>query len=268
MIVRTSISVVVPVYNEKRTIDQLLRRLLAGPYPDKEIIVVDDGSSDGTAEILKKWRQVPGVVVLRHEVNRGKGSAIRTGLALARGEVTIIQDADLEYDPNDMPLLVDKILDGEADVVYGSRYLAPAAPLPWTKFRLAVAFLNFLVRLLYGQRITDEATCYKAFRTSLLLAMDLKSERFEFCPEVTAKVCRLGHKIIEVPISYNPRTVEEGKKINWRDGWLAIWTLFKWRFARLPAGKPAGTILLPIEKDAGPDVEPVLAGVRASGDSI
>ncbi len=226
------LSVLVPVYNEKQTLDQVLRRLLAGPYPDKEITLVDDGSSDGTDQLLEKWREVPGIVVVKHDCNRGKGAAIRTGLALARGEVTIIQDADLEYDPNDMPLLVDKILEGEADVVYGSRYLAPAAPLPWTKFRLAVAFLNFLVRLLYGQRITDEATCYKAFRTSLLRAMDLQAERFEFCPEVTAKVARAGYKIYEVPTPYYPRGFDEGKKIKWKDGVQAIWTLVKYRFVK------------------------------------
>jgi 4-amino-4-deoxy-L-arabinose transferase-like glycosyltransferase len=227
------LSVIVPVYNEQATVHQLLTRLSAGPYENKEIIVVDDGSSDGTAAVLEQWRDLPGLVLLRHERNSGKGCAIRTGLAHARGEITIIQDADLEYDPADMPALVEIIRRGESDVVYGSRYLA-GARLPWSKFRVAVTLLNWMVRILYGQRITDEATCYKAFRTQLLRDLDLRATRFEFCPEVTAKVCRTGHKIVEVPISYTPRSEQQGKKIRWRDGWQAIWTLLVWRFKRCP----------------------------------
>ena len=236
------LSVIVPVFNEERTISELLRRLLSGPYtaPEMEVVLVDDGSFDGTAQILDSFRDCPGVTVIHHDRNRGKGAAIRTGLTQARGEVTVIQDADLEYDPRDLPRLVEVIRRGEAEVVFGSRYLE-GPPLPWTRFRAAVVVLNWFVRLLYGQRLTDEATCYKAFRTKLLRQMDLRAKRFEFCPEVTAKACRLGHRILEVPISYAPRGVADGKKINWRDGVQAFWTLLVWRFRRIGPRKRLGT---------------------------
>ncbi len=224
------LSVIVPVFNEERTLDQLLRRLAAAPYADKQIIVVDDGSVDGTALILRGWEAKPGILVLRHASNRGKGAAVRTGLVHAQGEITIIQDADLEYDPWEFPRLVEIIDRREGEVVYGSRYLAPGTPLPWNRFRLAVVLLNRFVRLLYGQRLTDEATCYKAFRTKLLRSLDLKAERFELCAEITAKICRLGIPIVEVPISYRPRTSREGKKIGWRDAVETFWTLLRWRF--------------------------------------
>jgi glycosyltransferase involved in cell wall biosynthesis len=234
------LSVVVPVYNEERTVEALLSKLMLGPYPDKEVIIVDDGSQDATPRLLKRWADHPGVQVIHHERNLGKGAAVRTGLGCARGLITIIQDADLEYDPEDYPQLVERIRCGETDVVYGSRYLAAKQRLPWTKFRVAVWFLNTLVRLLYGQRITDEATCYKALRTSLLRDLNLQAIRFELCAEITAKVCRLGIPIVEIPISYHPRSQSDGKKIRWRDGWEAIWTLLKWRI--LPCktrwGKP------------------------------
>jgi dolichol-phosphate mannosyltransferase len=228
------LTVIIPVYNEEGTVEELLRRVRDGPYPNKEVIVVDDGSGDGTAEILRPWRDVPGFVVLRHAQNRGKGSAIRTALARAHGHITVIQDADLEYDPADYPLLVEPIRRGECEVVYGSRYLRRAGGVPWTKFRLAVVVLNLLVRLLYGRRLTDEATCYKAFRTDLLRHLDLRAERFEFCPEVTAKLCRLGQRIAEVPIGYHPRPGKAGKKIGWRDIRPTLWTLLKWRFLPFP----------------------------------
>jgi dolichol-phosphate mannosyltransferase len=170
----------------------LLRRVAAGPYHDKEVLVIDDGSSDATPRLLEAWADRPGFRVLRHAKNQGKGTAVRTGLAHARGEVTIIQDADLEYDPADYTRLVEPIRRGEAEVVYGSRYLAPTRRLPWTKFRVGVMVFNGMVRVLYGQRTTDEATCYKAVRTSLFRALDLQAVRFELCPEMTAKLCRLG----------------------------------------------------------------------------
>jgi dolichol-phosphate mannosyltransferase len=230
------LTVLVPVFNEERTVEAVLGRLQEGPYPDKEVIVVDDGSTDATPRILANWAERPGFLLLRHDRNRGKGSAIRTGLARARGEITIIQDADLEYDPADFPRLVEVIRRGESEVVYGSRYLNPSPSLPLTRFRLAVGFFNLLVRVLYGQRLTDEATCYKAFRTSLLRRLDLQATGFEFCPEVTAKVCRQGHRIAEVPIAYRPRSLADGKKIGWADGWLAVWTLLKYRFWCKPTG--------------------------------
>jgi glycosyltransferase involved in cell wall biosynthesis len=224
------LTVVVPVFNEERTVQTVLQRLAEGPYPDKQVVVVDDGSTDATPLLLRTWAGRPGLLLLRHECNRGKGAAVRTGLAHARGQITIIQDADLEYDPIDFPLLVEIIRRGESDVVYGSRYLSTARPQAWTRFRLGVCCLNLLVRLLYGQRLTDEATCYKAFRTSFLRKLALQSTGFELCPEMTAKVCRLGHHIVEVPINYHPRTAAEGKKIGWRDAWSAAWTLLKYRF--------------------------------------
>jgi glycosyltransferase involved in cell wall biosynthesis len=181
--------------------------------------------------ILEGWKGHPRVEFLRHPYNRGKGAAIRTALDHARGRFVIIQDADLEYDPQDYPCLIEPLLRGQAEVVYGSRYLQrdKAGRRPMRLFRFGVSLLNLCVRLIYGVRLTDEATCYKAFPTSLLRRLDLQCQRFEFCPEVTAKICRLGWKILEVPIHYDPRTVQAGKKIRWPDGWEALATLWKWR---------------------------------------
>ncbi len=230
---RPWLSVIVPVYNEVGTVDKLLRRLRDGPYPEKEVIVVDDGSSDGTTSVLQDLAAQEGFIVLRHSQNRGKGAAVLTGLAQVRGQIVIIQDADLEYDPADFPALVERVCQEERIAVYGSRYLRPLVPLPWSRYRLAVTLLNFLVWLLYGRRLRDEATCYKVLRTDLLRRLCLTSRRFEFCAEVTAKLCRLGIPIVEVPISYHPRTVGQGKKITWRDVWPTIWALLKWRFLPL-----------------------------------
>lgn len=223
------LSVIVPIYNERATVEQIVARVLAAPY-QKQIILVDDGSTDGTRELVEKYRARAGFDVVLQPKNVGKGAAIRAALPLIRGQAVIIQDADLEYDPNDYPLLVEIIRKGYADVVYGSRYLSYKATLPWTKFRVGVHLLNWLVRLLYFRRITDEATCYKAFRTGVIRGLSLKCERFEFCPEVTAKCLNRGYQIIEVPIYFKHRTVQEGKKIGWRDAFEAAWTLFKYRF--------------------------------------
>jgi glycosyltransferase involved in cell wall biosynthesis len=159
-------------------------------------------------------------------------------LAAARGDVTLIQDADLEYDPDDYPKLVEPIRNGDADVVYGSRYRCQENYLPWTPNRVCVHLLNVMVRMLYRQRITDEATCYKVFRTDLLRRLDLQCERFEFCPEVTAKVCRAGVPIREVPIRFHPRFAADGKKIRWKDGVEAVWTLLRWRLKRWRPARP------------------------------
>jgi len=216
------ITVIIPAYNEQATIGELLRRVTQAPY-DKQIIVVDDASTDATPDVLAAWD----CQVVRHQTNRGKGAAIRTGLAHAIGEFTIIQDADLEYDPQDYPKLIEPLLLG-ADSVYGSRYLERNHTGAW-KNRAGVSVLNLAVRLLYGARLTDEATCYKAFPTAVLRAMDLKCERFEFCPEVTAKALRMGLRIMEVPIHYRARSHSEGKKIRCRDGVEALRTLWRWR---------------------------------------
>lgn len=238
------LTVIIPCYNEARSIATLLDAVAGSAYR-KQIVVVDDASTDGTAAALEGWRASAGVAidVLRHPANRGKGAAIRTGLSAARGAICLIQDADLEYDPSDYPSLIEPILAGRADVVYGSRYLKPEARLPMTPNRACVHLLNLMVRVLYGQKISDEATCYKAFRTDLLRQMDLRCERFEFCPEVTAKACRMGLTIREVPIRYRPRSVLEGKKIRWKDGVEAIATLFRWRFASFRPSSPAPALL-------------------------
>lgn len=235
------LTVLVPVYNERATIAEVLDRVSRATY-SKQLVVIDDGSRDGTSEVIAEWLKRADfgsgleVDVLRHAVNRGKGAAIRTGLARARGAVTLVQDADLEYDVADYPALVAPILAGEAEVVYGSRRLRgdnPPSPLP---NRLCVTVLNQLVRVLYGLKLTDEATCYKAIRTDLLRRMDLRCERFEFCPEVTAKLGLMGVRILEVPVRYRPRGSLEGKKIRWTDGVEAVMTLLRWRFAPFQPG--------------------------------
>jgi glycosyltransferase involved in cell wall biosynthesis len=190
--------------------------------------VVDDGSKDGTREIL---RQMPGIVYVEHERNQGKGMAIRTGLARATGEVVVIQDADLEYDPGDFRRMLEPIRYGKAAVVYGSRFLKARPRMRFANY-VANRLLAWGATLLFGRRITDEATCYKMFRAEVLREMNLQATRFEFCPEVTAKAMRAGHRILEVPISYRARSVAEGKKISWRDGVSAFYTLLKYRLVK------------------------------------
>src|SRR5205823_6128700 len=190
---------------------------LDAPY-EKQVIIVNDASTDGTTEVLRELDGQSNVLVLTHPANFGKGRAIRTAIEQATGKFTIIQDADLEYNPQDYAQVLAPLLSGEAQIVYGSRYLTGKNPNGGLLFRFGVRLLNWVVRLLYGATLTDEATCYKAMPTSLLRAMRLECERFEFCPEVTAKACRMGIAIHEVPISYAPRTASAGKKIRWRDG--------------------------------------------------
>jgi glycosyltransferase involved in cell wall biosynthesis len=220
------VSVIVPVYNEAAHVDDLLRAIHASPVR-KEIIIVDDGSTDGTREKLRALPIRDDVTIVFHERNCGKGAAIRTALAHARGEYVLIQDSDLEYDPQDYAVLLRPLQDGKANVVYGVR---PDRPERGLRFFLGAKLLTHLTNLLYGAGIHDEATCYKVIRRSRLERMKLECQRFEFCPEVTAKLCRMGEKIVEVPISYTPRSAEEGKKIRHADGWMAIMTLIRYRF--------------------------------------
>ncbi len=219
---------IVPVYNEAAHVEEILQAVHASPVK-KEIIIVDDGSTDGTREKLRAMALANDVTVVFHEKNCGKGAAIRTALSYARGEFILIQDSDLEYDPQDYPALLRPLQEHSANAVYGVR---PDRPERGLRFFLGAKLLTHLANLLYGAGIHDEATCYKVFRRSLISQIDLRCQRFEFCPEVTAKLSRMGEKIAEVPISYMPRSSSEGKKIRHADGWLAIWTLLRYRFRR------------------------------------
>jgi glycosyltransferase involved in cell wall biosynthesis len=224
------VTIILPAYNEQDTILEVINRLEALPL-DKEIIVVDDASTDLTADEVKKSNTE--IIHLTQAHNQGKGAAIRAALAIAKGEVCIVQDADLEYDPSEIPKLVQPILDGEVDVVYGSRFTSGMNPRMALPNRIVNKLLVGAVVLLFGRKISDEATCYKAVRTSVLRRMHLQCERFEFCPEVTAKAIRMGKVIKELPISYEPRSKAAGKKIRWTDGVEAFWTLLRHRFSKL-----------------------------------
>jgi len=214
------LSVLIPVYNEAASVVQAIERVKAVPV-DKEIIVVDDGSTDRTGEVL---RTIPGVVVISHPVNQGKGAAIRTALAHATGDIAVIQDADLEYDPNDYPALIAPFADPTVDAVYGSRFRGHGTFL--LSSRLANRFLTFLTNLLFGGRITDMETGYKLLRRSLFQRLALRAQRFEVEPEITAKLLRSRARIVEVPITYRGRRA--GKKIGPKDGLWACYYLFKW----------------------------------------
>ncbi|MGA3025802.1 MAG: glycosyltransferase [Bryobacteraceae bacterium] len=227
------VSIIIPVYNEFRTFAQVLERVRNAPLPagcSKEIVVIDDGSTDGTAQVLGQHARA-GIVVAHHaSVNAGKGAAIRIGIAQASGDIVLMQDGDLEYDPGDYERILKPIVSGRADVVYGSRFLGVPAGMAW-KNRVANRILTFAANVLYGARLTDVETAYKAFRMPVLRAIPLACRRFEFCPEVTAKLRLLGYAIMEVPIRYNARGIAEGKKIRARDGFEALWTLIRYRFA-------------------------------------
>lgn len=219
------LSVLIPVYNEANTVEDLLDHVLAVPI-EKEVIVVDDCSTDGTWSVLQSITE-PSVHLYRHEVNQGKGTGIRTALNHASGDVVIIQDADLEYDPNDYPRLLEPIKNGVAEVVYGVRDLSGQKPLT----RLGNQFLTFATNLLYGSHISDMETCYKLMPRQVMQSLDLRPSRFQVEPEITAKLLRKGYRIAEVPIWYKPR---KEKKLNpWKDGLPALWTLLKYRFAQV-----------------------------------
>ena len=232
------LSVIVPVYNERNTVVEVLRRMRAVELPDgieREIIVVDDGSSDGTRDVLRQLGDST-VRVVMHEDNRGKGAAVRTGLALASGDYVLIQDADLEYDPDDWPRLIAPVIRGRARVVYGSRFTGERRNmlfLHWVGNRM----LSLVTNVLYNTTLSDMETCYKLVDRTLLNDLGLRSDHFDIEPEITAKILKRGIRIYEVPISYTGREFDEGKKITWRDGFAALWTLVKYRFGSWAHGR-------------------------------
>lgn len=223
------LSVVIPVYNEPVTVLQVVERVRALPI-SKQIIVVDDGSTDGTSEVLQSLQHDPDVLLLRHKVNRGKGAALQTGFEFALGKLVIVQDADLEYDPQDILRVIEPLRAGHCDVVYGSRYLEHPAQDPSWLHRAGNWGLTTLSNLFTGQRLSDMETCYKAFRRPLLRELRIEQERFGFEPEITAKLARRGVVIQEVGVSYHSRSKHEGKKIGWRDLFNALYCIVRYRF--------------------------------------
>jgi glycosyltransferase involved in cell wall biosynthesis len=225
------LSVVVPVYNERNTLVEVIRRMRAVELPDtidREIVVVDDGSSDGTRDVLRQLGDST-VRVVMHDNNRGKGAAVRTGFAQASGDYVLIQDADLEYDPEDWPRMLAPVIAGKARVVYGSRFTGERRNMLFFHW-VGNRFLSLVTNVLYNTTLSDMETCYKLVDRALLQDLDLRADRFEIEPEITAKILRKGVRIYEVPISYTGREVDEGKKITWTDGFAALWTLVKFRF--------------------------------------
>jgi glycosyltransferase involved in cell wall biosynthesis len=224
-----SLSVVVPVYNERNTVVEIVRRMRQVELPvDLEIVIVDDGSDDGTGKVLGALEDST-VRVVHHPHNRGKGAAVRTALEHARGDLLLIQDADLEYDPDDWPKLLAPMLKGRARVVYGSRFTGERNNLLFWHW-VGNRFLSLLTNVLYNTTLSDMETCYKLFDRRVLDGIVIRSDRFEFEPEITAKILRRGHRIYEVPISYSGRDFNEGKKITWKDGFAALATLVRYRF--------------------------------------
>ena len=227
------LSVVIPCFNERDTIERIVEAVLAAPVPDLELIVVDDCSTDGTREVLREKLEPRVHRVIYHERNRGKGAALRTGFAAATGDLVIVQDADLEYDPQDYPRLVAPILAGKADVVFGSRFSGgTCVRVLYFWHYVGNRFLTTLSNMLTNINLSDMEVCYKVFRREILQRITLEEDRFGFEPEITAKVAKLGCRIYEVGISYAGRTYPEGKKIGWRDGVRAIWCILKYNLLR------------------------------------
>ena len=222
------LSVVMPVYNERASVEEIVDRVLSVPIRI-ELIAVDDASTDGSREVLERLSKERGFRMLTQDRNRGKGAAVRRGIDAATGQVIVVQDADLEYSPEEYPDLLDLINKGKADAVFGSRFIGRHRCFLFTHY-LANLFLNLVTNVLYNTTLTDMETCFKAVRAELLKDMNLKSDRFGIEPEITAKLFKRGARVYEVPITYEGRDYSEGKKITWRDGFPALWTLIKYRF--------------------------------------
>jgi len=223
------LSVIIPIYNEKHTLEEIISRVQKTKLAE-EIVLVDDGSVDGTRDIVKKYTDEKGFVVELHEKNQGKGAAVRTGFKAASGDIFLIQDADLEYDPQEYPNLLKPIEDGLADVVYGSRFLGAARRVAMFWHMIANKLLTLLTNIFYDTILTDMETGYKVFKREVVDDMPLHAKRFEFEPEFTAKILKRKYRIYEVPIAFHPRDYEEGKKIGLADAFEAIWALIKYRF--------------------------------------
>jgi len=224
------LSVVMPVFNELATIDEIIARVLGVPLR-VELIVVDDCSTDGTRDRLRELQRAHGFTLLLQEHNQGKGAALRRGFTAVKGDVVVVQDADLEYSPEEYPELVDLIVTGRADVVYGSRFLGRHRVFLFTHY-LGNRLLTLLTNILYNTMLTDMETCYKVMRREVVDGLDLQSNGFGIEPEITAKIFKRGYRVYEVPITYDGRSYEEGKKIGWKDGIVALWVLLRHRFGR------------------------------------
>lgn len=237
------LSIIIPVYNEERTISEILNRVMKARLPDKvsrEIVVVDDASKDNSYKLCLLFKQKFGEKVkfkiIRHNTNRGKGASVVDGMNLSSGDVILIQDADLEYDPNDYERLIGPIIKGKSNVVYGTRlkhyplHLFGRKKTPLVAHYFGNKLLTFVTSILYQRKVSDMETCYKVFNREVIKGMNLRSKRFDFEPEFTAKVLKAGYKIFEIPIKVHPRGYDEGKKISWIDGFVALWTLIKYRF--------------------------------------